>query len=235
MQTNNIRQTKRHYWTRFGVAMSSLFVANEIHADILDISWNGGQSEVKFSLQYTSYNSALHELILDQVGSTTDFSVFNTMFSLNADGQNTEFVTTQSMQVLNLSIDGVAQATEGEVINPENLTDLQKNLSLENLTRGDHFFAFKTADNNVGWFRLSVNESGDFCFNTGELGDEGEALMVGDEIMGDVNCDGAVDLLDITPFVELLAGGNFSSKADFNLDGTVSLLDVGPFVNALSE
>ena len=52
--------------------------------------------------------------------------------------------------------------------------------------------------------------------------------------LGDVNCDGAVDLLDVQPFVALITNGAFSSKADINEDGTVDLLDVGPFVDLLS-
>ena len=54
------------------------------------------------------------------------------------------------------------------------------------------------------------------------------------EILGDVNCDGAVNLLDVQPFVDLLSNGEFSNKADINEDGAVNLLDVGPFVMILS-
>ena len=53
-------------------------------------------------------------------------------------------------------------------------------------------------------------------------------------LLGDVNCDGSVDLLDVGPFVDLLTGGGFSPKADVNGDGAVNLLDVGPFVELLT-
>ena len=53
-------------------------------------------------------------------------------------------------------------------------------------------------------------------------------------VAGDVNCDGVVDLLDVSPFVQLLSTGGFSEKADINGDGTVDLLDVSPFVALLS-
>ena len=46
----------------------------------------------------------------------------------------------------------------------------------------------------------------------------GESLLAG--ILGDVNCDGAVDLLDVGPFVDLLTNGEFLSKADINQDGS---------------
>ncbi len=53
-------------------------------------------------------------------------------------------------------------------------------------------------------------------------------------VVGDVNCDGVVDLLDVAPFVELITTNTFSLKADINEDGVVDLLDVEPFVNLLT-
>ena len=53
-------------------------------------------------------------------------------------------------------------------------------------------------------------------------------------LLGDVNLDGVVDLLDVGPFVELLTSGQFQTEADINQDGIVSLLDVQPFVELLS-
>ena len=57
-------------------------------------------------------------------------------------------------------------------------------------------------------------------------------LFVG-VLVGDVNCDGIVNLLDVGPFVEVLTNGKFNAKADINGDGQVNLLDVGPFVELL--
>ena len=54
-------------------------------------------------------------------------------------------------------------------------------------------------------------------------------------LVGDVNCDGFIDLLDVEPFVALLtAGGSTDPKADVNGDGVVDLLDVSPFVALLT-
>ena len=53
-------------------------------------------------------------------------------------------------------------------------------------------------------------------------------------LLGDVNCDGVVNLLDVAPFVELVSMGGFSDKADINQDGVVNLLDVEPFVALLA-
>ena len=55
-----------------------------------------------------------------------------------------------------------------------------------------------------------------------------------DEILlGDINCDGFVNLLDVSPFIDLLASGGFQQQADINGDGSVDLLDVAPFIELL--
>jgi hypothetical protein len=47
---------------------------------------------------------------------------------------------------------------------------------------------------------------------------------------GDVNFDGAVDGLDVDPFVDVMINGLFNGAADMNEDGVVNGLDVDPFV-----
>ena len=54
-------------------------------------------------------------------------------------------------------------------------------------------------------------------------------------LLGDVNLDGAINLLDISPFVSLITDGEFQLEADINRDGEVNLLDVAPFVALLQN
>lgn len=54
-------------------------------------------------------------------------------------------------------------------------------------------------------------------------------------LVGDVNCDGVVNFLDIAPFIGLLSSGDFLDKADINGDGSVSFLDIAPFIGLLSS
>ncbi len=53
-------------------------------------------------------------------------------------------------------------------------------------------------------------------------------------LVGDINDDGVVSLLDVAPFVALISSGGFNPAADINCDGLVNLLDVAPFVELLS-
>ena len=100
---------------------------------------------------------------------------------------------------------------------------------------------FQTASNDVFSFVDSANPDGMFL-------EAGQTLLLEATdgavavqtltvqipiLIGDVNCDGIIDLLDVAPFVEAVTGG-FNSKADINQDGIVDLLDVAPFVELLT-
>ena len=53
-------------------------------------------------------------------------------------------------------------------------------------------------------------------------------------LLCDVNMDGAVNFLDISPFISVLSGGDFQAEADCNEDGNVNFLDISPFIVALT-
>ena len=85
-------------------------------------------------------------------------------------------------------------------------------------------------------------ESEDFV-DLGNPGDGSEGCFMlngylevdsGDVLLGDVNLDGIVNLLDVAPFVDRVSNGVFQSEADVNQDGLVNLLDVAPFVQILT-
>ena len=52
-------------------------------------------------------------------------------------------------------------------------------------------------------------------------------------MLGDINCDGVIDLLDIGPFVDAVFNSSLDPKADVNGDGRDDLLDVAGFVELL--
>jgi hypothetical protein len=49
-----------------------------------------------------------------------------------------------------------------------------------------------------------------------------------------VNQDGAIDLLDVAPFVDSIGMTAYVCEADVNQDGSNDLLDVAPFVDLLA-
>ena len=54
-------------------------------------------------------------------------------------------------------------------------------------------------------------------------------------VLGDVNRDGTVDFLDISPFISVLSVGGFQQEADINRNATVDFLDISPFISLLSS
>ena len=60
------------------------------------------------------------------------------------------------------------------------------------------------------------------------------ALPATTVLLGDVNLDGMVNFLDISPFILRLSNQEFQAEADLNQDGAVSFLDISPFIMALT-
>ena len=54
-------------------------------------------------------------------------------------------------------------------------------------------------------------------------------------LLGDVNQDGGVSLLDVGTFTDLIDNNEFQFEADVDEDGDVDLSDVQPFVDLLSD
>lgn len=53
-------------------------------------------------------------------------------------------------------------------------------------------------------------------------------------VKGDVNMSGAVDFLDITPFIAILSAGDFQAEADVDCSGAVNFLDIAEFIAILT-
>lgn len=63
-----------------------------------------------------------------------------------------------------------------------------------------------------------------------------DALFTGPPfLLGDVNLDGNVDFLDISPFISILSASGFQDEADLDRNGVVDFLDISPFIGLLSS
>ena len=101
---------------------------------------------------------------------------------------------------------------------------LLDDISFPGLENGD----FQSPDLD-GW---AATETG--CVKSKSTLDDSYLVDAG-TLLGDVNLDGQVNLLDVTPFVKLITNGLFQIEADINQDGAVNLLDVTGFVELLSS
>ena len=112
--------------------------------------------------------------------------------------------------------------------NNDAMGTLQSELRFVDLPPGTFYLAFAAfASNFAGGFEVVSNS---------ELAGEVSLNLRTDSavVLGDVNCDGVVNLLDVEPFVDVLSNGIFDAKADINQDGVVNLLDIEPFISILS-
>ena len=53
-------------------------------------------------------------------------------------------------------------------------------------------------------------------------------------LIGDVNLDGVINLLDVEPFIDAISNGVYQIEADIDGNGEVNLLDVDPFIDLIS-
>lgn len=110
----------------------------------------------------------------------------------------------------------------------ENLLTVNFVVDLAVAVAGDYSVSLSAAGQNSISSLNNTNQT--FTSSAGVL-----TLDAGPLVLGDVNCDGAVDFLDIGPFIALLSSGGFLDKADINQSGAVDFLDIGPFIALLSS
>ena len=114
---------------------------------------------------------------------------------------------------MKLSVDGVDETGEVTVPNTGGFTTF-RTITLANdvlLTQGVH--------------QIRVDILGAFTL---------DSFSISEFILGDVNQDGNINFLDITPFISIVSTSTFQDEADMNRDGNVNFLDITPFINLLT-
>ena len=113
---------------------------------------------------------------------------------------------TAGVAALVLSVDPSLNAIEVEQILQQSCVDL-----------GDSGY-----DTMFGWGMINALQAVELA---------GQPTCASGFSIGDANNDGAVDLLDIGPFVDAIVSGVYQCESDTNQDAAVDLLDVGSFVD----
>lgn len=70
-------------------------------------------------------------------------------------------------------------------------------------------------------------------FESEDVVSELSVYSLAELILGDLNRDGATNLLDVDPFIDVVSSGDYQVEADCNEDGVVNLLDVDFFIAIL--
>ena len=94
----------------------------------------------------------------------------------------------------------------------------------------DSFMTVRSETENFVLFRVHSLEATDSAAVPATL----VVTYSGGVLLGDVNLDCNVNLLDVDPFITAISTGAYIAQADINEDGMVDLLDVAPFVELLA-
>jgi hypothetical protein len=140
---------------------------------------------------------------------------------------DTVWVDTVDPAVINVEwfLDGVSLGIFGESLDIASLGLVQGEYTLEAFAYDailDHSFT----NNSLDWWRLA-----DTSLLEQTISFDLKITLL---ILGDCNLDGAVDFLDISPFISVLSSGGYLEVADINADGEVGFLDISPFISLLS-
>lgn len=161
--------------------------------------------------------------------------------------------TQQDNGILEIEIGGSAVSTGYDFVNVTGTAFLDGTLQLDLIngfvpTPGQAFTILNVSPGTlIGFFdnvgdnqRLdTVGGEGSFLVRYGVTSPNPTQIILSDFqtpiVLGDVNGDGVVNLLDVAPFVAVLTSGIYNPAADINMDGQVNLLDVALFVALLTS
>lgn len=134
---------------------------------------------------------------------------------------------------------GVSGFANGDTTGPEVFGTTDGFIDLDVTDDGQYLYQLEGLNGSISAYQ--INDDGSLTFVqqvTGflpEVDTQGlvTVMIPATVVLGDLNGDGHVSLLDIALFVEAISSGEFVSEADINQDGVVDLLDVQPFIDLL--
>lgn len=123
---------------------------------------------------------------------------------------------------------GQIQFFDAALANGDSEVLLTVNLVIDRATAvaGDYIVSLSNEGQNS---ISSTSGSEVFTSTTGTL-----TLSADQFLLGDVDLSGAVNFLDISPFISLLSMGGFQDEADIDRSGGLNFLDISPFIAILS-
>ena len=93
---------------------------------------------------------------------------------------------------------------------------------------------FDSSDFTIDVSSFANQASGTFCASVDSSSIDTLRVNYFALLLGDLNGDCAINLLDVAPFIDAISNGKFIPQADINQDGSVNLLDVAPFIELLN-
>lgn len=152
----------------FGAAMTSMDAAPELQADVLDITWNGGNATA--TNPFVLGSGSQIPFNIDQLaGLMIDFAQWNDTFGGSGRTLNVgSGIASATVVALGQSL-GTADFIGTSVLGAGSQFD----------GTGSAFIGFRSQAGNVGCFRLDYSVQGPIVYSDGQYGSAGESVVVG--------------------------------------------------------
>lgn len=203
--------------------------------------------EMSNDLADVGYYQELHSYVQSQQPGARTIGNPGTTFTNNPSGQNS-FDATDYINSLDTVM--TFESTADEYTNNytsfphlENLDRLKISHVIHTLASWDATLLDTAAERGSGFLYVTddifLNVATDNPYDTlasywSEFVADLQAHNAAVVLLGDVNLDGMVNFLDITPFIRVLADGGFLAQADCDQSGEVDFLDISVFIRILS-
>ena len=148
--------------------MTSMYLAPEMQADVLDITWNGGNPTATAPISFGTLNIVSQNI--DQVAGSRNFIQFNDQF--NGTGRTFDCFASTYLGGTVSGLVSVANVVSGDVLDPSTFTGITTGALGGGSTgtgggtfdgSGSAFIAFReTGTGNLGWFKLEYTVDGGY-------------------------------------------------------------------------
>ena len=194
----------------FGAAMTAMYAAPELQAQIVDVTWEGGAASA--TNPFFLGSGSAQPFKMDQVtgASSVDFVQWNDTY-----GGTGRTVNVGPAAGGTVNIGSATAVALGQSIDPNTFVG-DSNFGLSTFDgSGSAYVAFRTLGGNVGWFRMDYTIGGSIIYSDGEFATNGETVVVGGTTTG----GGFVEPTAFTTFRGIQLSGTL---ADFASSDDVS-------------
>ena len=167
----------------FGAAMTAMHTAPELQAQIIDLTWEGGNAST--SNPFVDGYGDLIPIAIDQVNSLAgtspiDFEQWNDTFGRTMYVGFERNILSATVVALGQTLDPTTFTGAGDGQNLGVLGGMANSPNAFDGT-GSAIVGFRSSGDNVGWFRLDFTEGGPIIYSDGQYGSGGETLFAGGE------------------------------------------------------
>ena len=167
----------------FGAAMTVMHTAPELHAQILDITWEGGNATATnpFVTSGVAIDFGIDQFQSLYGTSPVDFSQWNDSIGRTMVFGSERNILSATIVALGQTLDPTTFTGSGSAFEVGSIGGFDAADPTAFDGTGSAIIGFRSSSDNVGWFRLDFTEAGPIIYSDGEYGSGGETLFAGGE------------------------------------------------------